>query len=257
VEWGEFMKIMGKNLTKKLMKLDLLILAAHPDDAEMSSGGTMAAAIAKGKKVGIIDFTKGELGTRGTPEIRASESAAASKILGISARENLGFRDGFFRNDEIHQLKLIAAIRRYQPDIVLANAIEDRHPDHGKGASLAVDACFLSGLRMIKTVDFDGTPQKEWRPKNLFHYIQDRYIEPDFVVDISEFWDLKEASIRAYKSQFFDENSKEPESYLTSPVFLEFLEARSREFGHKIGAKYGEGYTKTKTIGVKDLFDLM
>ena len=239
------------------MKLDILIMAAHPDDAEMSCGGTMAAAIAKGKKVGIVDFTKGELGTRGTPEIRASESAAASKILGISVRENLGFRDGFFRNDENHQLKLIAAIRRYQPEIVLANAIEDRHPDHGKGASLAVDACFLSGLRMIKTVDTDGTPQKEWRPKNLFHYIQDRYIEPNFVIDISDFWDLKEASIRAYRSQFFDANSVEPETYLTSPVFMEFLNARSREFGHKIGAKHGEGYTTTKTIGVKDLFDLM
>jgi bacillithiol biosynthesis deacetylase BshB1 len=239
------------------MKLDILIMAAHPDDAEMSCGGTVASAIEKGRKVGIIDFTKGELGTRGTPEIRASESAAASEILQISVRENLGFRDGFFKNDEEHQMKLIAAIRRYQPEIVLANAIEDRHPDHGKGAALAVDACFLSGLRMIQTFDFDGTLQAAWRPKALYHYIQDVYIKPDLVVDISKFWDIKEASIRAYKSQFYDPNSKEPESYLTSPAFLEFLKARSQEMGHKIGAIFGEGYTKTKMIGVNDLFDLI
>lgn len=239
------------------MKLDLVVLAAHPDDAEMSCGGTIASAIAQGKKVGIIDFTRGELGTRGTPEIRATESAAASKILNLSARENLSFRDGFFKNDEEHQMKLIAAIRRYQPDVVLANAIEDRHPDHGKGASLAVDACFYSGLRMIQTFDVDGTPQKEWRPKALYHYIQDRFIKPDLVVDISGYWDVKEASIRAYKSQFHDPNSTEPESYLTSPEFLEFLKARSQEMGHMIGAKFGEGYTKTKIIGIKDFFSLI
>jgi len=239
------------------MKLDLVVMAAHPDDAEMSCGGTIASAIAQGKKVGIIDFTRGELGTRGTPEIRATESAAATKILHLSARENLGFRDGFFKNDEEHQLKLIAALRRYQPDVVLANAIEDRHPDHGKGAALAVDACFYSGLRMIQTFDFDGTPQKAWRPKALYHYIQDKFIKPDLVVDIANFWDVKEASIRAYKSQFHDPNSTEPESYLTSPEFLEFLKARSQEMGHMIGAKYGEGYTKTKTIGIKDLFSLI
>jgi bacillithiol biosynthesis deacetylase BshB1 len=239
------------------MKLDLVVMAAHPDDAEMSCGGTIASAIAQGKKVGIIDFTRGELGTRGTPEIRATESAATTKILHLSARENLGFRDGFFKNDEEHQMKLIAAIRRYQPEIVLANAIEDRHPDHGKGAALAVDACFYSGLRMIQTFDFDGKPQNAWRPKALYHYIQDRFIKPDLVVDISSFWDIKEASIRAYKSQFHDPNSTEPESYLTSPEFLEFLKARSQEMGHMIGSKYGEGYTKTKTIGIKDLFNLI
>lgn len=239
------------------MKLDILLMAAHPDDAEMSCAGTMASAIAKGKKVGIVDFTRGELGTRGTPEIRAAEAAAASKILGISARENLGFRDGFYKNDEQHQLKLIAAIRRYKPEIVLANAIEDRHPDHGKGASLAVDACFLSGLRMIETFDTDGTKQDAWRPKALYHYIQDRYIKPDLVMDISDYWDIKEASIRAYKSQFHDPNSIEPESYLTSPEFLDFLKARSQEMGHSIGAKFGEGYTKTKMIGINDFFTLI
>ena len=239
------------------MKLDLVVMAAHPDDAEMSCGGTIASAIAQGKKVGIIDFTRGELGTRGTPEIRAAESAAASNILQISARENLGFRDGFFKNDEDHQMKLIAALRRYQPDVVLANAIEDRHPDHGKGAALAVDSCFYSGLRMIQTFNFDGKPQNAWRPKAVYHYIQDRFIKPDLVVDISSFWDKKEASIRAYKSQFHDPNSTEPESYLTSPEFLDFLKARSQEMGHMIGSSYGEGYTKTKPIGIKDLFGLI
>ncbi|WP_337044359.1 bacillithiol biosynthesis deacetylase BshB1 [Emticicia sp. 17c] len=238
------------------MKLDILVMAAHPDDAEMSCAGTMAIAVAKGKKVGIVDFTRGELGTRGTPEIRAAEAAAASQILSVSVRENMGFRDGFFKNDEEHQMKLISVIRKYQPEIVLANAVEDRHPDHGKGAALAVDACFLSGLRMIQTFDEAGNAQPAWRPKFLYHYIQDRYIKPDFVVDISKYWDLKETSIRAYKSQFYDPNSKEPESYLTSPEFLDFLKARSQEMGHPIGAKFGEGFTKTRMLGVKDIFDL-
>ncbi len=239
------------------MKLDILVMAAHPDDAEMSTGGTLASAVAKGKKVGILDFTKGELGTRGTPKIRLEEANNASKILGIHVRENLGFRDGFFRNDEEHQLKIIRVLRKYKPEIVLANAIEDRHPDHGKGASLAVDACFLSGLRMISTQGDDGLEQDAWRPKALFHYIQDRFIKPDLVMDISDFWNIKEASIRAFKSQFYDPNSSEPESYLTSPEFLEFLKARSQEMGHMIGAKFGEGYTKTKMIGIKDFFDLV
>lgn len=239
------------------MKLDILVMAAHPDDAEMSCAGTMAIAIEKGRRVGIVDFTRGELGTRGTPEIRAAEATDASKILNISVRENLDFRDGFFKNDEEHQMKLIRTIRRYQPDIVLANAIEDRHPDHGKGAAIAVDACFLSGLRMIRTFEDDGTEQAAWRPKFLYHYIQDRYIKPDLVVDITKYWDLKEASIRAYKSQFYDPNSNEPESYLTSPEFLDFLKARSQEMGHSIGVRFGEGFTKTKMLGVKDLFDLI
>lgn len=239
------------------MKLDILVMAAHPDDAEMSAGGTMAMAISKGRKVGIVDFTRGELGTRGTPEIRAAEAKAASEILNISVRENLGFRDGFYKNDEEHQMQLIRVIRKYQPEIVLANAVEDRHPDHGKGAALAVDACFLSGLRMIQTLDDDGNTQAAWRPKYLYHYIQDRHIKPDFVVDISDFWAAKEASIRAYKSQFHDPESTEPESYLTSPEFMDFLKARSQEMGHPIGAKFGEGYTKTRMLGVKDLFDLI
>ena len=225
------------------MKLDILVMAAHPDDAELSCSGTILKHIAAGKKVGIVDFTRGELGTRGTPEIRLQESADATKILGLHARENLGIRDGFFRNDEETQLKLIGIIRKYQPDIVLANALEDRHPDHGKGAQLAIDACFLSGLRQIKTGDLSS-----WRPAQVHHYIQDRYIEPHFVVDISAHWDLKESAIRAFKSQFFDPSSVEPTSYITSPDFLNFIQARAMEMGHKIGVKYGEGFQSQKTL---------
>jgi N-acetylglucosamine malate deacetylase 1 len=238
------------------MKVDILVLAVHPDDAELSCSGTIAKQIALGKKVALVDFTAGELGTRGTAEIRLQEANDSAQILKLDARENLGFRDGFFKNDEAHQMELIKIIRKYQPEIVLANAVEDRHPDHGRAAILADEACFYSGLRMINTV-LDGQQQLAWRPKNVFHYIQDRYIEPDFVVDITEFWDTKEASIRAFKSQFFDPNSQEPSSYISSPEFLNFIEARSQEMGHKIGVKYGEGFTKTKTIAVNNLFDIL
>lgn len=230
------------------MKLDILVMAAHPDDAELSCSGTILKHIAAGKKVGIVDFTRGELGTRGTPEIRRQESADATKILGLHARENLGIRDGFFRNDEETQLKLIEVIRKYQPEVVLANALEDRHPDHGKGAQLAIDACFLSGLRQIKTGDLPA-----WRPTQLYHYIQDRYLEPDFVVDISAHWDQKESAIRAFKSQFFDPSSTEPASYISSPDFLHFIQARAMEMGHKIGVKYGEGFQSQKTLEKKIL----
>jgi N-acetylglucosamine malate deacetylase 1 len=239
------------------MKLDILVMAAHPDDAELGCSGTICSHIAQGKKVGIVDFTRGELGTRGTPEIRLAESDAATKVLGIHSRENLGFRDGFFVNDEQHLMKVIEVIRKYQPEIVLANAIDDRHPDHGKGSALAVDACFKAGLRMIETFDEEGNLQTAWRPKNVYHYIQDRYIQPDFIVDISDFWEQKVASIRAFKSQFYNPSSSEPMSYLTSPEFLEFIEARAKEFGHNIGVKYGEGFTSYKKIGVGNLFELV
>ena len=230
------------------MKLDILVMAAHPDDAELSCAGTILKHIAAGKKVGIVDFTRGELGTRGTPEIRLQESNEATKIIGLHVRENLGIRDGFFRNDEETQLNLIEIIRKYQPDVVLANALEDRHPDHGKGAQLAIDACFLAGLRKIKTGDLPA-----WRPAQLYHYIQDRYLEPDFVIDITAHWDQKEAAIRAFKSQFFDPNSAEPASYISSPDFLNFIQARAMEMGHKIGVKYGEGFKSQKTLEKKIL----
>jgi bacillithiol biosynthesis deacetylase BshB1 len=240
-----------------MLKLDILVFAVHPDDAELGCAGTIASHIATGKKVGIVDFTQGELGTRGTPEIRLQEAEDTKEILGLSIRENLRMRDGFFRNDEEHQKLLIKVIRTYQPEIVLANAVEDRHPDHGRAAELTTQACFYSGLRVIETTDDEGNSQVAWRPKVVYHYIQDRYIEPDFVADISDFWEVKEKAIRAFKSQFYDPASDEPESYLTSPDFLTFLKARSEVMGHKIGVKYGEGFTKSKMIGVKNLFDLI
>lgn len=237
------------------MKLDILVIAAHPDDAELGCSGTIAAHVAKGQKVGIVDLTEGEMGTRGTPETRLQESAAAAEILGLSARENLGFSDVFFQDDKAHQLELIKVIRKYRPEIVLANAVSDRHPDHGKGASLATHACFMSGLRKIET-SCEGVDQEPWRPKFVYHYIQNNYIKPDFIVDISAFWDTKVASIMAFKSQFYDPSNQEPASFISSPEFLPFIESRAREFGHRILAKYGEGFTVERFIGVTDLFDL-
>jgi len=236
-------------------KLDILVIAAHPDDAELGCSGTIAAHIAQGYKVGIVDLTHGEMGTRGTPEIRLQESAEAARILDLSARENLGFKDLYFKDDEAHQLELIKVIRKYQPEIVLANAITDRHPDHGKGSSLATNACFMSGLVKIET-ELDGVAQKAWRPKFVYHYIQNNYIQPDFIVDVSEYWETKVASIMAFKSQFYDPSSKEPSSFISSPEFLPFVESRSREFGHRIMVKYGEGFTVERFIGVDNLFDL-
>jgi bacillithiol biosynthesis deacetylase BshB1 len=239
------------------MKLDVLVMAVHPDDAELACSGTILKLVSEGKKVGILDFTAGELGTRGSAEIRLAEAADSAKILGLSVRENLGLRDGFFKNDEEHQLQIIKIIRKYQPEIVIANAIEDRHPDHGRAAALAYDACFYSGLRRIETFDEHNHSQVAWRPKNVFHYIQDRYIEPDFVIDVTKFWDQKLESIKAFKSQFFDPNSPEPVSYISSFDFLDFIEARSREMGHKIGSTHGEGYTTSRKIQVKSVFDIL
>lgn len=237
------------------MKLDILVLAAHPDDAELGCGGTIAKHIAMNQKVGIVDFTRGELGTRGTPETRDQEAAASSKILGLSIRENLGFRDGFFEIDEQHQLEVIRVIRKYKPEIVLANAIMDRHPDHGKGAELAFKACFMAGLNKIETIDAD-LKQAPWRPKVLYHYIQSQMIKPDFVVDVSDFWKKKMESVMAYKSQFHDPNSSEPETYISSQGFLNMLESRGVELGHAIGASYGEGFTIRRTIGLNALTDI-
>ena len=240
-----------------MIKLDVLALGAHPDDVEMSCAGTLLASMAAGKKVGIVDFTRGELGTRGTPAIRAAEAAAASKVLDIAIRENLGLPDGFFRNEREHQLPLIAAIRRYQPDVVLANAIDDRHPDHGRGAQLAIDACFLAGLRMIETFGDDGLPQAAWRPKNVYHYIQDRQLPPAFVVDITLYWAKKWEAIQAFNTQFFNPNLNEPQTYLSSQEFGRFMEARAREFGHIIGVEFGEGFTVARPVGVREVGDLL
>lgn len=237
------------------MKLDILAISSHPDDIELSCSGTLAAHIAKGHRVGILDLTRGEMGTRGTPELRLSESAAASDILGLSMRENLGFEDVFFLDDREHALAIVKIIRKYQPDIILANAVRDRHPDHGKGASVVVNACFISGLRKVET-RYEEEEQRPWRPQYVYHYIQNDYIEPDFVFDITEFWDKKLESIKAYGSQFHDPNSNEPESFISDPNYLKFIESRAREMGHKIRVKYGEGFTAGRMLGVSDLYDL-
>jgi bacillithiol biosynthesis deacetylase BshB1 len=237
-------------------KLDILVLAAHPDDAELACSGTVAKHIAAGYSVGIVDFTQGEMGTRGTPELRLQEAEKAAKVLGLAVRENLGLKDIYFKDDEGHQLEVIKAIRKYKPEIVLANAVTDRHPDHGKASSLASHACFMSGLRKIIT-HVDGLEQDPWRPKFVYHYIQNNYIKPDFVVDVTDFWDKKVESIMAFRSQFYDPKSVEPASFISSPEFLEFIDARGKEMGHSIMVKYGEGFTVERMIGVSDLFDLV
>lgn len=237
------------------MKLDLLVLAVHPDDAELGCSGTIIKHIAQGKKVGIVDFTKGELGTRGTIETRAEESKNASAIMGIHARENIGIRDGFFRNDEAHQLQVVKMIRKYQPEIILTNALYDRHPDHGRASDLANDAIFLSGLRKIET-SLDGIAQEPWRPRLTLQYIQDTYIKPDIIVDISEQMEQKLDAIRAFKTQFDSPSEDEPQTYISTPAFLQSVIARAREMGKNIGAEYGEGFTSRKLLGVDSLFDL-
>ncbi|MGM8361782.1 bacillithiol biosynthesis deacetylase BshB1 [Flavobacterium sp. ARAG 55.4] len=238
------------------MKLDILAFGAHPDDVELGCAGTILKEISLGKKVGIVDLTRGELGTRGSAEIRDQEANAAAKILGVSVRENLGMRDGFFINDEKHQLEIIKMIRKYQPDIVLCNAIEDRHIDHGKGSKLVSDACFLSGLMKIETA-LEGKQQKAWRPKVVYHYIQWKNIEPDFVVDISGFTEKKIEAILAYHSQFYDPDSTEPESPITSKNFFESLNYRSRDLGRLSGLDYAEGFTVERCLAVNSLGDLM
>lgn len=235
--------------------MDMLVLAAHPDDAELGCGGAIAKHVALGHKVGVVDFTRGELGTRGTVQTRNEEAAASAKILGLAVRENLNFRDGFFQNDEQHQLEVAKLIRKYQPEIIIGNAIYDRHPDHGKGAGLSFDACFMAGLVKIETTH-EGEKQLPWRPKALYHYIQSQYIQPDFVVDISEHWNTKMESIRAFKTQFYDPNSNEPETYISNPAFMKMLESRAQEYGHAIGVKFGEGFTVRRSIGVDNLFSI-
>lgn len=238
------------------MKLDILAIGAHPDDVELSCSGTIAKEIANGKKVGILDLTRGELGTRGSAEIRDKEAALAAKILGVSIRENLAFADGFFVNDKTHQLEVIKMIRKYQPDIVLCNAIDDRHIDHPKGSKLASDACFLSGLRKIET-ELNDVSQNAWRPKNVYHYMQWKNIEPDFVVDVSGYMDIKLKAVQAYSSQFYDPNSKEPVSPITSKNFLDSVRYRASDLGRLIGVESAEGYTSERYVAVSKLDDLI
>lgn len=238
------------------MKLDILVFGAHPDDAELGAGGTIAKEVANGKKVGIIDLTRGELGTRGSAEIRDVESNNSKKILGLQIRENLGFRDGFFINDEKHQLEVIKMIRKYQPDIVLCNAVNDRHIDHAKGSELVSHACFLSGLIKIETT-LNGNIQDKWRPKLVYHYIQWKNLKPDFVVDISKFIDKKTDAILAYSSQFHNPNSEEPETPISSKTFIESVRYRAQDLGRLVGVDFAEGFTVERMMAIDSLDSLI
>ncbi|MEM0940911.1 MAG: bacillithiol biosynthesis deacetylase BshB1 [Bacteroidota bacterium] len=238
------------------MKLDILGITAHPDDVELSFGGTLLVHKEKGYKIGIADLTQGELGTRGTPEIRAQEAKKASEILGLDARENLRLPDGFFENTKISQLKVIEQLRRFQPKIVITNAIYDRHPDHTRGSQLVETSFFLSGLKEIKT-NWGGKSQEAYRPEKLYFCIQSISWEPDLLVDISSVIEKKREAIRAFKSQFFDSNSEEPETYISSRRFVDMLEARAIVWGQKIGVNYAEGFKVKHSLGVKNLFDLI
>jgi bacillithiol biosynthesis deacetylase BshB1 len=241
------------------MKLDLLAIGVHPDDVELSCSGTIINEVKRGKKAGILDLTQGELGTRGTIETRYAEAATAAKIMGVQVRENLKMRDGFFRNDEEHQLQLIQAIRTYQPEVVLANALDDRHPDHGRAGHLIATACFLAGLAKIETKDPNGKPQQRWRPKYVLHYIQDWYHEPDLLIDITDSFEQRMKALEAYSTQFYNSvNGDEgPQTYISTPDFLESIIGRARMMGKRIGVKYAEGYICEKKIGVSNLDALL
>jgi N-acetylglucosamine malate deacetylase 1 len=237
------------------MKLDILAIGAHPDDVELCCGGLIIKHVAQGKKVGIIDLTRGEMGTRGNGDLRLKEAEEAGKVLGISARENLLMDDCFFENDRENRLKVAEMIRKYQPEIILCNAVSDRHPDHGRASKLVSDAAFIAGLVKVKTTH-DGKPQQPWKTKAVYHTIQDRYIKPDFVFDITDVIEKKMKAVSAYSSQFYKPDSKEPDTSISSKDFLDFLYARSMEMGRQIGAKYAEGFTVERYPGVRSLFDL-
>ena len=237
-------------------QLDILAFGAHPDDMELSCGGTIAKEVSFGKIVGIVDLTRGELGTRGSANLRDKEAKQAASILEVAIRENLGFRDGFFINDEVHQLEIIKILRKYRPKVVLCNAQTDRHIDHGRAASLIHDASFLSGLRKIETV-VDNTPQKPWRPSQVYHYMQWNNAPCDFVVDISEFIDKKMAAILAYSSQFYDEKSKKPETPISSQQFLDSIQNRAADLGRIIGVDFAEGFTTQRQLAVSQISDLI
>jgi bacillithiol biosynthesis deacetylase BshB1 len=238
------------------MKIDILAIGAHPDDVELGCGATLAKEISNGKKVGILDLTRGELGTRGTAEIRDAEAANAAKLLGVKFRHNLGFSDGFLVNNAASKLEIIKIIRKYRPDVVLCNAIDDRHIDHGKGSKLASDACFLSGLQKIETI-YESNHQKAWRPKHVYHYIQWKNIEPDFVVDVTGFLDKKLETVFAYKSQFHQKDANEPETPITSTNFRDSITYRAQDLGRLIGTEYAEGFTTERFPAVDSIFDLI
>lgn len=234
------------------MKVDILAFAAHPDDIELAACGTLMKHIAQGKIVAIVDLTMGQLGSRGSTELRLQEAEKAKEVLGVHYRENLGMEDGWFRNDPEHQLKVIASIRKYKPELVLCNAVRDRHPDHGRSSGLVSEACFYSGLKKIET---DGL--QPWRPRMVLHYIQDRYIAPDLVVDITDYIDRKTDAILSFGSQFYDVNSVEPETPISSKGFLEQVKGRSRDMGRYIGVDFGEGFTVERPVGIEDITALL
>lgn len=237
------------------MKLDILAVGVHPDDVELGCSGTLLNEHRNGRTTGVVDLTQGELGTRGTIETRYAEAARAAAILGLSVRQNLRMRDGFFRNDEAHQLLLIQAIRRYRPEVVIGNVLDDRHPDHGRAGQMTADACFLSGLAKVQTFDEDGAGQERWRPKMVLHYLQDWYHEPDLLVDISDVFEQRMDSIRAYSTQFHtpEADGDGPQTYISTPDFLDSVVARARMFGKRIGVRYAEGFITRKKIGVRSL----
>ena len=242
------------------MKIDILAVGVHPDDVELSASGTLLRHIAQGKTVGLLDLTRGELGTRGTAEIRDREAAEAAKLMGAAFRKNLGMEDGFFSYTKEALLKIIHILRLHQPEIVLANALDDRHPDHGRAAKLVADACFYSGLAKVITTDEQGKPQARWRPQAVYHYIQDRNLKPDFVVDISPWMDEKIKLVKAFKSQFYDPNEDQYAGELSTPIsgddFIEFLYAKARAYGRGAGFEYAEGFNAARIPGLKDLFCL-
>ena len=223
-------------------QLDILAFGAHPDDVELGCGGTIAKQVNLGSKIGIVDLTRGELGTRGTAEIRDKEATLAAQILGVEFRHNMGFKDGFFQNNELHQMELVKIIRKYRPCIVLANSVNDRHPDHKKGSDLVSTACFLAGLPKVKT------GQEAWRPDVVYHYIQFEEIEPNFVIDVSDFMSIKMDAVRAFSSQFFDASSKEPETIISSQGFLESVRYRAANLGRLSRVKFAEGFTTEKLL---------
>lgn len=238
------------------MKVDILAIGIHPDDVELGCSGTIAKHIALGKKVGLLDLTRGELGTRGNAELRTQEAAASAKLLGVSFRTQLKFKDGFFANDEAHQSQVIEQIRKHQPEIVLCNTVSDRHPDHGRASKLVSDACFYSGLIKIET-SIDGEKQKAWRPKAVYHYIQDHYMHPDFVVDVTNYMKIKHESIMAFSSQFYNPGSDEPATPISGKDFLESLNSKMAIWGRAIGVNYAEGFTVERYPGVNSFFDLI
>ena len=241
------------------MKLFVLGIGVHPDDVELSCSGTLINEVRKGNKAGVIDLTRGELGTRGTAETRDAEAKRAAEIMGLSVRENLGMRDGFFKNDEAHQLQLIRAIRKYQPEVILANVLDDRHPDHGRAGKLIAESAFLSGLSKIETFDDEGKPQSRWRPKHVLHYIQDRFYEPNLIVDISDVFEQRMESIKAYSTQFHTnpDGAKGTQTYISTPDFLDAIISRARLMGKRIGVKYAEGFLSQKNIGISSLESLV